>query len=187
MNSQISDLVSRSNTCLLFKNAQQREPMKSHEIPDRMWQRVGIDLFEFDRDNFMVISDYYSKYFEITKLLSTKSSTVISHLGPQFGRYGIPDEIVCDNGPQFASAEFKRYTTDHNIRHIASSPRYSQSNELAERTVETAKTFLKKAKHDKATPNIALLDLRNTPINGIGLSPSQMMMVRRTRTCVPTS
>ena len=174
MNSQSSDLVSRCDACLLFKNAQQREPMKSHEIPDRMWQRVGIDLFEFDRDNFMVISDYYSKYFEITKLLSTKSSTVISHLGPHFGRYGIPDEIVSDNGPQFS--EFKRYTTDHNIRHITSSPRYPQSNELAERTVETAKNILKKAEVDKANPNIALLYLRNTPINGIGLSPSQMMM-----------
>ena len=174
MNSQSSDLVSRCDACLLFKNAQQREPMKSHEIPDRMWQRVGIDLFEFDRDNFMVISDYYSKYFEITKLLSTKSSTVISHLGPHFGRYGIPDEIVSDNGPQFS--EFKRYTTDHNIRHITSSPRYPQSNELAEQTVETAKNILKKAEVDKANPNIALLYLRNTPINGIGLSPSQMMM-----------
>ena len=174
MNSQSSDLVSRCDACLLFKNAQQREPMKSHEIPDRMWQRVGIDLFEFDRDNFMVISDYNSKYFEIMKLLSTKRSTVISHLGPHFGRYGIPDEIVSDNGPQFS--EFKRYTTDHNIRHITSSPRYPQSNELAEQTVETAKNILKKAEVDKANPNIALLYLRNTPINGIGLSPSQMMM-----------
>ncbi len=34
MNSQIHDLVSKCNTCLLFKNKQQREPMKGYKIPD---------------------------------------------------------------------------------------------------------------------------------------------------------
>ena len=76
MNSQIHDLVSKCNTCLLFKNKQQREPMKGYEIPDRPWQRVRIDLFELDSENFMMISDYYSKFFEIAKLANTKSSTV---------------------------------------------------------------------------------------------------------------
>jgi hypothetical protein len=45
------------NTHLLFKNKQRREPMKSHEIPDRSWQEVRIDLFELDDgENFMVIA-----------------------------------------------------------------------------------------------------------------------------------
>jgi hypothetical protein len=187
MNSQIHDLVSKCNTCFLFKNKQQREPMKGYEIPDRPWQRVGLDLFELDSENFLVISDYYSKFFEIAKLPNTKSSTVISHLGPHFGRYGIPDEIVSDNGPQFASSEFQTYTTRNNIRHTTSSPIYPQSNGLAERTVQTAKKLLKKAKYEKNDPNMALLDLRNTPIEGINLSPAQMLMGRRTRTRLPMS
>ena len=121
MNSQIHDLISKYNTCLLFKNKQQREPMKGYEIPDRPWQRVGLDLFELDSENFIVISDHYSKFFEIAKFPNTKSYTVISHLGPHFGRYGIPDEIVSDNGPQFASSVFQTYTTRNNIRHTTSS------------------------------------------------------------------
>ena len=187
MNSEIHDLTSKCSTCLLFKNKQQRGPMKGHEIPDRPWQRVGVDLFELDNDNFMVISDYYSKFFEITKLPNTKSSTVISHLGPHFGRYGIPDEIVSDNGPQFASSEFQTYTAGNNIRHTTSLPRYPQSNGLAERTVQTAKKLLKKAKYEKTDPNMALLDLRNTPVEGINLSPAQMLMGRRTKTRLPMS
>jgi hypothetical protein len=43
--------------------------MKGYEIPDRPWQRVGLDLFELDSENFLVISDYYSKFFEIAKLV----------------------------------------------------------------------------------------------------------------------
>jgi transposase InsO family protein len=118
--------------------------MKGYEIPDRPWQRVGLDLFELDSENFIVISDYYSKIFEIAKLPNTKSSTVISHLGPHFERYGIPDEIVSDNGSQFASSEFQKYTTRNNIRHTTLSPIYPQSNGLPERTVQTAKKLLKK-------------------------------------------
>ena len=117
----------------------------------------------------MVISDYYSKFFEIAKL------------------YGIPDEIVSNNGPQFVSSKFQAYTTRNNICHTKSSPIYPQSNGLAKRTVQTAKKLLKKAKYEKKDPNMALLDLLNTPIEGINLSPAQMLMGCRTRTCLPMS
>ena len=161
--------------------------MKGHEISDQPWQRVGVNLFELGNDNFMVISDYYSKFFEITKLPNTKSSTVISHLGPHFGQYGITDDIISDNSPQFASSEFQMYTAGNNIRHTTSLPRYPQSNGLAEQTVQTAKKLLKKAKYEKTDPNMALLDLRNTPIEEINLSPTQMLMGHRTKTRLPMS
>jgi hypothetical protein len=53
--------------------------------------------------------------------------------------------------------------------------------------VQTVKRILKKAKHDKTDPNLALLGLRNTPIEGIGKSPVQILMGRRTRTRLLTS
>ncbi|KAK3702003.1 hypothetical protein QZH41_007698 [Actinostola sp. cb2023] len=56
-----------------------------------------------------------------------------------------------------------------------------------ERTVQTAKQILKKAKYDGSDPNLALLNIRNTPIEGVGLSPAQLLMGRRTRTLLPTS
>ena len=44
-----------------------------------------------------------------------------------------------------------------------------------------------KAKEGNSDPNLAILALRNTPIDGIGLSPVQMLMGRRTRTRLPSN
>ena len=43
------------------------------------------------------------------------------------------------------------------------SPRYPQSNGLAEKTAQTIKLLLKKCKEAGDDPYLALLDLRNTP------------------------
>ena len=153
MNDQIAQMVARCEVCLTFRKSQQKEPMKGHQIPDDPWKKVGIDLFQLDKENYVVISDYYSKFFEISKLTSTSASSTIKHIKPHVARYGIPEEVISDNGPQFASAE------DFEFKHTTSSPRYPQSNELAERTVQTIKSILKKSLQDKSDPNLALLDL----------------------------
>ena len=54
-----------------------------------------------------------------------------------------------------------------------------------ERTVQTAKKLLKKAYEDNNDPYLAILELRNTPIPGVGLSPTQLVMGRRTRRIIP--
>ena len=55
----------------------------------------------------------------------------------------------------------------------------------ADRTMQTAKKLLKKAYEDKKDPYLAILELRNTPIPGVGLSPTQLLMGRRTRSIIP--
>ena len=56
----------------------------------------------------------------------------------------------------------------------------------AENTVKTCKSLMKKAKADGQDPLLALLDWRNTPTEGLGTSPVQRLMGRRTRTFLPT-
>ena len=78
-------------------------------------------------------------------------------------RYGIPNKLMPDNGPNFTSREFKLFTDSYNIEHITSSQTYAQSNVKAENSVKTAKKIMQKALDAHADPYLAFLDFRNTP------------------------
>ena len=82
--------------------------------------------------------------------------------------------------------EFKQLAEDWGFRHSTSSPEYPQSNGAAERAVQTAKRILKKAAADHKDLCEGLLKYRNTPFEDIGVSPTQLLMSRRTRTMIPT-
>lgn len=94
--------------------------------------------------------------------------------------------IHSDNGPQFISKDFKKFCRDYGIQHTTSSPYYPKSNGLAEKTVQTLKRLLTKAKREGRDPYLSILDYRNTPIIG-SASPAQLLFGRRTRTTIPTS
>lgn len=127
--------------------------------------------------------DYYSKWIEVAKLDDLTSNNVICHLKSQFARYGIPDELISDNGPQYASSAFKEFSRSYGFFHSTSSPLYPQSNGEDERAVQTIENLLKKVQD----PYKALLNYRNTPLDGIGLSPAQILMGPRLKTSLPTT
>ena len=64
----------------------------------------------------------------------------------QISWYGIPDEMISNNGPQFACEEVAQFVKDYDIKHTTSSPYHPQANGQAERTVQTVKRLLVKAK-----------------------------------------
>ncbi|KAL6329139.1 hypothetical protein AAG906_007685 [Vitis piasezkii] len=59
-------------------------------------------------------------------------------------RFGIPQAIIADNGPQFDSSAFKGFCTELHIKNLYSTPRYPQSNGQAEATNKTLLSALKK-------------------------------------------
>ena len=60
------------------------------EMPERPFQKVRVDLFEFNKKTYLLIVDYFSR-FPIVKLLSpTTSMDVINHLKSAFAQHGIP-------------------------------------------------------------------------------------------------
>ena len=100
MSSQIEDKVSKCSVCSQFQKAQAREPMIIQDPPDRPWSRIGSDQFEFIGIHYLLSVDFNSKWIEVAKLDDLTSNNVICHLKSQFARYGIPDELIGDNGPQ---------------------------------------------------------------------------------------
>ena len=187
MAAQIKDIVSQCAICNEFKSAQAKEPMIPHEIPSKPWEICATDLFELDKDTYIVLACYYSKFFEVKKIASSSSKSVINVLKENFSRWGIPKILKSDNGPAFASEQFKEFAENYGFEHVTSSPRYSQSMGFIEKYVQICKNVLKKAKKSNSDPYLAILEYRNTPIEGINLSPSQLLMGRRTRTQLPVN
>ena len=90
-------------------------------------------------------------------MYKTTSQAVIEKLKKIFSRFGIPQNFVSDNGPQYASQDFTMFAKEYDFNHVTSSPKYPQSNGLAEKTVQIAKRILKKkCRADGKDPYLAV-------------------------------
>ena len=179
LSSEIADMVKSCKTCITFQD-KQSEPLRPSMFPDRPWQRIASDLFHWQNKEYILVIDYYSRYIELMKLDQTDSEAVINALKSIFARHGIPESVMSDNGPQYASQQFKNFAEEYNFTSITSSPRYPQANGEAERAVRTIKSLLNKS----PDPYRALLAYRNTPIQN-GYSPAELLMARRLRSDIP--
>ena len=102
----VENLVKECHICA-SRVPPKKEPMIASDLPLYPWQKVGADLFELKGTKYLLVIDYFSRYVEIVKLTSTYSGVVIGHLKTIFSRFGIPEVVVSDNGPQFVSHEMK--------------------------------------------------------------------------------
>ena len=186
MSKQIDEMIGKCPICLENRRSNTKEPMLSHKIPERPWQTVASDLFMWNNDHYIITVDYHSRYFELDKLTTTTASAVIHKLKATFSRHGIPETLISDNGPQYKCKEFEDFANAWEFTHTTTSPHYPQSNGLAEKAVQIAKTLMNKAKADKRDPYLSLLEYRNTPVDNLA-SPAQLLMSRRLRSVIPST
>ena len=64
-----------------------------------------------------------------------------------FTRFGVPREIVIDQGTQFTPKLMKELTTKYAIRHCKSSPYHPQANGQVESTNKVLESILTKTIH----------------------------------------
>ena len=185
MASQIEDVVQNCAVCSKYQKSNTKEPLLCHEPSRRPWEKVGADLCEYGGHTYLVLVYYYSNFIEVDHLKETASAMVITRFKSHF--YGIPDVLFTDNGPQFSSHQFSEFSDKYQFRHDTSSPYFPQSNGKVGKAVQTVKNILKKAHDDRQDPYLALLALRNTPIDGQVGSPVQQLMGKRTKTLLPTT
>lgn len=177
---QLEDLVTNCAECCRCRT-QHAEPLMPAQFPKVPWQKVASDLFVWKNSHYLLIIDYFSRYIEIAKLNSESAASVIKHMKSIFARHGIPQEVVSDNGPQYSSREFAKFSKEYGFVHRTSSPKYPQSNGEAERGVQTVKSLLKKTED----PYLSLLAYRSTPLSTNGYSPAELLMNRKLRTTLP--
>ncbi|KAL0175066.1 hypothetical protein M9458_031034, partial [Cirrhinus mrigala] len=154
--------------------SQPREPLITTPLPELPWQKLAADLCELNGKTYLIVTDYYSRWLEILSLPKASSEGVIQKLVSIIARFGILEQIVTDNGPQFRSQVFTDFIKAYEIIHITSSPYYPQANGMAERAVKTAKTILR-----QENPALALLSYRDTPTEPTRESPAVRILPLR--------
>ena len=184
---QLEELAKACSGCQLNQKMPTKAPLHPWEWATAPWQRIHIDYAgPFQNSMFLVVVDAHSKWPEVIPVSSTTSSTTIEVLRDLFARFGIPEQIVSDNGSQFVSEEFQAFVRSNGIRHITSAPYHPATNGLAERSVQTFKQALR-SMHQSSKPvkeKLAkfLIAYRNTPHSTTAESPAQLLLGRPLRT-----
>ena len=132
------------------------------------------------------ISDYCRPLLRLHRGGSAGEYTCPPQLWPNrkpfFCRHGLPEVNLTVNGRQFISQEYSAFL-NYGIEHITSSPYWPQRNGKAESAVKIVKACMKNSDDWQ----LALLHHRNTPPQGLSLSPAQRTFGRRTRHILPAT
>ncbi|KAI8117697.1 hypothetical protein CVS40_10440 [Lucilia cuprina] len=152
------------------------------KMPEKPFERIHIDFCKIENITILVIVDTFFKWIEAKIMKSTTSKSVNENLRSFFSIFGLPTELVSDNGPPFSSKEFTEFCINSGIKVLKSPPYHPQSNGSAERAVQTVKSSLKKYLLDpkvKHKPwdfkiNNFLLKYRTTP-TATGIAPAHII------------
>lgn len=188
MYSMVKDIVETCKVCEKFPRKNQREPLRSDELPRYPYHIVGMDIFEWSGEDYVSILDSYSNYLVAIPLRNKTSGHVIEKIKEVFERIGYPSVIRADNSP-FSSSEFERFANESNVQFRFSSSRYPQSNGLAEKGVAIAKNILKRCLEEgnrkKFQQNI--LGYNSSPVASLGFAPCELFFGRKIKTTLPVA
>ena len=187
MVTELKEYISKCDICMAYRATPTKEPLLQHEFDGRPWSKIGADLCDLQGRTLLVVTDYYSNFVEVENIQKLNTGGVTKALRVMFSRYGIPDTVMSDNGPQFGSTEFASFAKAWGFTHVTSSPRYPQSNGKAENGVKVVKRLFTKCREAGQSEYLALLDWRNTPTEGIRTSPAQRFLGRRCKTRLPVA
>jgi len=111
---------------------------------------------------------------EIDTMSSTTFLATIQSLHNMFARFGLPEQVITDNGRNFVSEKFKEFL--HGIKHTTSATYHPSTNGLAERAVQTFKQGLTKLKEGTINERISrfLFNYRITPQSRTETSPTEL-------------
>ena len=145
----------------------------------------GTDLFYWNKIDYLVIGDYFSKYLIFRRLPNSSTHAVIKELRLVFTELGRPFVLRSDNGPCYSSREFHNFLNFYQVDHITSSPHHPQSNGFAEALVGITKKLMDKSLKEGKPWNFGLLQYQTTPISSTLPSPLEMLTGRKPHSNLP--
>ena len=104
-----------------------------------------INPTSLSKKHILVCTDFVTKWVEAKAISFATEKVVVDFLFTEiFTRFGVPREIVSDNGPQFISNLVQGVMEQYKIRHRKSTPYHPQENDQVESTNKVIKSILTK-------------------------------------------
>ncbi|XP_058817493.1 uncharacterized protein K02A2.6-like [Topomyia yanbarensis] len=192
MDKQVSIAVKSCKSCVLVSSLGAPEPLLRTKMPEKAWTDIAIDFMGPlpSGHSLLVIVDYFSRFTEIIVMKQTTAKRTIEALHETFCRFGVPESIKSDNGPQFISEELQQFCSEYGIELRKTTPYWPQANGEVERA---NRTILKHLKISQESSNsdwmwdlrTFLLMFNSTPHATTGLAPSSLMFGRILRDKLP--
>ena len=180
----ICEAVEKSGICQSTSRA--AKPVENiSEVSPHAWHTLGTALFYWNRMDFLVVGDYFTKFLIVKKIPNTSTHSMIKELGMIITEFGCPFVLKSDNGTCYSSREFHDFLEFYKIHHVTNSPHYPQSNGFAEALVGISKKLMEKSIKDGKLWNYGLLQYRVTPILSTIPSPLEALTGRKPRTSLP--
>jgi RNase H-like domain found in reverse transcriptase/Reverse transcriptase (RNA-dependent DNA polymerase)/Integrase zinc binding domain/Integrase core domain len=152
MRRDIVKYVRNCNVCesQKFPNSKQMGLMGREKICRVPFQIIGLDLIgplplsKNGNRYILVISDWFSKYSLLFPLRDATSKHIEKHLeNDLFLVFGVPEIVICDNGPQFVGKAFRDLCRAYEVKKIWHNAVYSPQVNFVERNNRTIETALR--------------------------------------------
>ena len=102
LDKHIEDLVKSCPSCQSNRESPPVAPLQPWPWPAKPWQCIHVDFAgPFLDKMFFLVVDAHSKWREVFEMPSTTSNAAIRVLRHLFASYGLPRQLVLENGPQF--------------------------------------------------------------------------------------
>ena len=128
INVDIEKYVKCCATCLKFQQMQPKEKIIHHDIPLRLWEVLGADVFHFNNKNYLCIADYHGKFPMVKRLEGLSAESLIAIIKVISAKYGIPCKLMSDPGTNFVSDKFQKLCNNINVEQAVLSVYHHQSN-----------------------------------------------------------
>eukprot|EP00795_Rhopilema_esculentum_P005569 gene5569-9573_t len=161
-------------------------------IVDTPFKRIAMDIVgPLERSAaghkyILVICDYATRYPEAVPLRSIDAESVAEELVKLISRFGVPEEILTDQGSNFMSKLLQEVYKMIGVKSIRTSPYHPETDGLCERFNGTLKNMLRKAatndypNWDKMLPYL-LFAYHEVPGESTGFSPFELLYGRQVR------
>lgn len=183
----VRDVRKYLNGCEVCKSTKHpnfvmKPPMGNQVIAVRPFQRLYIDLlgpYPRSKSGFiglLIVLDQLTKFHWLYPLRKFTSSKIQEYLESQiFHVYGVPEEIISDNGSQFKAGEFDAFLTSYGIRHVFTavySPQANASERVNRSVIAGIRAYLRQD-HRLWDEKLSFIScsLRNSYHQSIGNTP----------------